>query len=78
MRVLFLCPVLLTGGSLIDHDSARLADELKMRQGAVRTALMRLLQDYREALRHEVRQTVDDSESVKDEFAHLMSAFRQV
>ncbi len=73
-----LCPVLLTGGSLIDHDSARLADELKMRQGAVRTALMRLLQDYREALRHEVRQTVDDSESVKDEFAHLMSAFRQV
>ncbi len=72
-----LRPVLLSGGSMSDHDSAQLAASLQMRPGALRSALMRLLQDYREALKLEVMQTVDDSEWAKDEFAHLMSAFQR-
>jgi DNA-directed RNA polymerase specialized sigma24 family protein len=72
-----LCPVLLSGGSLIDHDSARLAAELNMRPGAMRTALMRLLRDYQEALRHEIHQTVEDREMARLEFQVLMAAFQQ-
>lgn len=72
-----LRPVLLTGGSLTDHDSARMAAELNMRPGAMRTALMRLLEEYREALRHEIHQTVDGSEMAKLEFEMLMAAFQQ-
>lgn len=73
-----LCPVLLSGGSLTDHDSAQLAERLNMRPGALRMALMRLLRDYHEALRHEIHQTVDDSDMAKMEFEALMAAFRRV
>lgn len=72
-----LCPVLLSGGSLADHDSAQLAMQLGMRPGALRMALMRLLRDYQETLRHEIHQTVDDSEMSKMEFEVLMAAFRR-
>lgn len=71
-----LRPVLLTGGSLTGHDSAQLAAKLGMRPGALRTALMRLLADYREALRHEILQTVEDKEMAKNEWDSLMTAFQ--
>ena len=70
-----LCPVLLSGGSLTDHDSAQLAEQLNMRPGALRMALMRLLRDYQEALRHEIHQTVDDKEAAREELQALAVLF---
>jgi DNA-directed RNA polymerase specialized sigma24 family protein len=70
-----LCPVLLSGGSLTDHDSAQIAERLNMRPGALRMALMRLLEDYREALRREILQTIDDRSRAKAEYEELMAAF---
>lgn len=70
-----LCPVLLSGGSLTDHDSAQLAEKLNMRPGALRMALMRLLSDYQEALRHEIHQTVDDKEAAREELQALAVLF---
>lgn len=71
-----LRPVLLTGGSLVGHDSAALAAKISLTPGALRTALHRLLEDYREALRHEVLFTVDNSETGKLEYEELMAVFR--
>lgn len=72
-----LRPVLLSGGSLNDHDSDELAAKVGMRPGTLRTALYRLLEDYREALRREILQTVDDRSRAKAEFEELMTAFSQ-
>ena len=69
-----LQPVLITGGSLRGHDAAALAAGLSMTEGALRTALLRLLRDYRRLLVDEVRQTVDRKEDVEAEIAHLMQA----
>jgi vacuolar-type H+-ATPase subunit D/Vma8 len=46
-----------------------------MRPGTLRTALYRLLEDYREALRREILQTVDDRSRAKAEYEELMAAF---
>lgn len=62
----------MSGGSLRGHDPAALADQLSMTEGALRTALTRLLKDYRRLLEHEVRQTVLSEEDVKAEIADLM------
>ncbi|MBL9131589.1 MAG: hypothetical protein JNG86_10345 [Verrucomicrobiaceae bacterium] len=67
-------PVLLAGGSLRGHDPAALAATLNMTEPALRTALVRLLRDYRRLLEHEVRQTVDSQEAVEAEIADLMAA----
>lgn len=72
-----LQPVLFSGGSLVDHDSAALCSGLGMKPGALRAALLRLLQKYREALRHEVLQTVSHQDQAPSEFAFLMACFRQ-
>jgi len=69
-----LRPVLLSGGSLRGHDPASLAAALGMSEPALRTALVRLLRDYRQVLEHEVRQTVDSKEAVEAEIAELMAA----
>ena len=69
-----LRPVLLAGGSLRGHDAAALAGTLGMTEPALRTALVRLLRDYRRLLEHEVRQTVDSKEVVEAEIADLMAA----
>ena len=69
-----LQPVLIAGGSLRGHDAAALAASLGMTEGALRTALLRLLRDYRRLLVDEVRQTVDRKEDVEAEIAHLMQA----
>jgi DNA-directed RNA polymerase specialized sigma24 family protein len=70
-----LRPVLLSGGSLNGHDSDDLASKVGMRPGTLRTALYRLLEDYREALRREILQTVDDRSRAKAEYEELMAAF---
>ena len=69
-----LQPVLLSGGSLRGHDAAALAAGLGMTEAALRTALVRLLRDYRRVLVDEVRQTVARKEDVDAEIADLMKA----
>lgn len=70
-----LKPVLLRGGSLRGEDSATLAESLGMKEGALRTALNRLLKDYRDLLEKEVRQTVAESAEVQEELACLRQLF---
>ncbi len=71
-----LKPVLLTGGSLRDHDTAEIAAGLGMKEPAVRGALLRLLRSYRALLFDEVRQTVGSDEEAKEEIEHLMGQTR--
>ncbi len=71
-----LRPVLETGGSLRDHDSATLAETAGMSQDALRAALARLLREFREGMHAEVRLTVEHAGEVDDELAYLMSLFR--
>ena len=70
-----LKPVLQRGGSLRGHDPAALAAELGLNEGALRTALSRLVSDFREILRHEIRQTVAEDKDVEVEMAHLRTLF---
>lgn len=70
---LTLRPVLLSGGSLRDHDTPALAAGLGVSEGALRTMLKRLLRHYRKLLVAEVRQTVERDEDVEAEIAHLLS-----
>jgi RNA polymerase sigma factor (sigma-70 family) len=67
-----LKPVLLSGGSLREHDTAQIAEKLSMQEPAVRTALLRLLRGYRKLLTEEVRQTVDSEAEMKEEIHHLL------
>jgi RNA polymerase sigma-70 factor (ECF subfamily) len=71
-----LRPALLAGGSLAGQDAERLAGELEMRPGTLRTAFHRLVDDFREALRHEILQTVESREMAKAEYAELMHLFQ--
>jgi len=52
----------------------QLADELSMTESAVKVAVHRLRGRYRELLRDEVLQTVDDPGKIDDELRHLYSA----
>lgn len=70
-----LKPVLLDGGSLRGHDHEAIAASLGMSSGSLRTALSRLLDDFRDMLRAEVAETVEDKAEIEDEIAHLMAAF---
>ncbi|MCB1242476.1 MAG: RNA polymerase sigma factor [Verrucomicrobiales bacterium] len=70
-----LRPVLLSGGSLTGHDSEALAASLGMKIGALRMALSRLLEDFRETLRAEIVQTTSAPDEVKEEFRHLVGVF---
>lgn len=70
-----LRPVLVSGGSLMDHDSEALARSLDIRPGSLRMILHRMLEDYREALRLEILQTVETQELARQEFDALMAAF---
>lgn len=70
-----LLPVLESGGSLADHDTVRLAESLSMQAGALRTALHRLLKDFRETLYEEVAETVHDRSLVQEELELLMAIF---
>jgi DNA-directed RNA polymerase specialized sigma24 family protein len=70
-----LLPVLESGGSLVEHDTARLAAELSMRPGTLRTSLHRLLADYRDELERQVVETVGDREAAQAELELLARLF---
>ncbi|HSU54700.1 MAG TPA: ECF-type sigma factor [Candidatus Dormibacteraeota bacterium] len=52
---------------------SELADKLGMSEGAVKVAVHRLRQRYREILRREIAQTVSSPEEIEDEIRHLFS-----
>jgi hypothetical protein len=53
----------------------RIAAELGMKVGAVRTAACRLRQDYQELLLEELSHTVEHPEDIADELRFLISVF---
>lgn len=69
-----LHPVIVNGGSLRGHDPSAMAASLSITEVALRTALSRLLRDYRKLLVDEVRQTVALNDEVEAEIADLMYA----
>jgi len=50
---------------------SELASKLNMTEGAVKVAVHRLRQRYRDLLRDEIRQTVTTEEEVEDELRYL-------
>jgi len=54
----------------------QVAEQLGMSEGAVKVAVHRLRQKYREALRAEIAQTVTAQEDVDDELRFLLAALR--
>jgi RNA polymerase sigma-70 factor (ECF subfamily) len=72
-----LHPVLMAGGSLRGADPQGLAAALGIKEGTLRVSMSRLLDDFREALREEVLQTVSSSEELDDELLNLMKVFSQ-
>lgn len=72
-----LKPVLLDGGSLRGNDHEAIAASLGMSPGSLRTALTRILDSFRDMLRAEVAETVEDKSEIDDEIAHLMQAFER-
>jgi DNA-directed RNA polymerase specialized sigma24 family protein len=67
-----LKPFLMLGKSDIPY--AQAAAELKLTEGAVRVAVHRLRQRYRELLRQEVAQTLSDPAQVEEEMQALFRA----
>lgn len=72
-----LRPVLMDAGSLRGEDGPRLAEEAGLSYGALRTALMRMLADYQEALHEEILQTVADPKAAAEELAYLKSSVKR-
>ncbi len=70
-----LSSVLLGGGTLHEHETEKIAAELSLNTGAVRTALSRLRADFRHALRAEVRETVAHEQEIDGEIEHLFTVF---
>ena len=70
-----LCPGLLNGGSLSGLNTEELARGIGSSPGALRTAFHRLLEDYREELRKEIMQTVENQELAKIEYDELIAIF---
>ena len=66
-------------GSLTGDEPARseTAARLGMTHGAVKTAVHRLRQRYRELLRAEIAETVTDPSDVDVEMRHLVAALRR-
>lgn len=56
-------------------DYGKLGEVLGMTEGALRVAVYRLRQRYREVLRHEIGETVRSAEEVDAEISHLFSIF---
>ncbi|MEO5803386.1 MAG: sigma-70 family RNA polymerase sigma factor, partial [Verrucomicrobiota bacterium] len=57
-------------------DYAKVAAQLEMKEGAVRTAVSRFKSDYREFLYAEVLRTVDDPSEVEPEIRHLLTIWQ--
>jgi RNA polymerase sigma-70 factor (ECF subfamily) len=53
---------------------AETAEKLGMTQGAIRVAVHRLRQRYRELLRLEIANTVSRPEEIEDELRHVFAA----
>ncbi len=70
-----LKPFLMTGKSAIPYAEA--AASLDLTEGAVRVAVHRLRQRYRELLRQEISQTLSNSAQVEEELRALFSAFTE-
>lgn len=68
---LALRPVLMDGGSLRGEAGPQMAERIGMTYGALRTALMRMLGDYQEALHQEILHTVEDPAAAAEELAQL-------
>jgi RNA polymerase sigma-70 factor (ECF subfamily) len=66
-------------GSLSGNEPGRseTAARLGMTEGAVKVAVHRLRQRYRELLRAEIAETVTDPSDVDDEMRHLVAALRK-
>ena len=66
-------------GSLIGEEPARseTAARLEMTVGAVKVAVHRLRQRYREILRAEIAETVSDPSDIDDEMRYLLAALRK-
>ncbi|MES2595670.1 MAG: sigma factor [Verrucomicrobiota bacterium] len=67
-------------GTLSGVEQAReeLAQKLGLSEGALKVAVHRLRQRYREVLRAEIAETVDSSAEVEDEMRHLISVLRAI
>lgn len=65
-------------GTLSSSGPARehIAQQLGMNEGALKVAIHRLRQRYREVLRSEIAETVDSSADVEDEMRHLVAVLR--
>lgn len=66
-----LRPVLMDAGSLRGENGPAMAEKAGISYGALRTALMRMLAEYQDALRQEILQTVEDPLSAAEELAQL-------
>jgi RNA polymerase sigma-70 factor (ECF subfamily) len=52
-----------------------MSEQLGMNVGAVKVAIHRLRQRYRDLLREEVANTVEREDQIDDELRHLLGAF---
>lgn len=57
-------------------DRGQIAQQLGMSEGALKVAIHRLRQSYREVLRAEIAETVDSPEEVDAEMRHLVAVLR--
>ncbi len=62
---------ILLGGDSAYGEYTKLAAELEMTQGAVKTAAHRMRRRFRELLREEIAQTVAHPEEIDEEVRHL-------
>ena len=67
-------------GSLAGEEPPRCetAESLGMTEGAVKVAVHRLRNRFREILRGEIAETVTDSSEIDDEMRHLVNALRKL
>lgn len=72
-----LRPVLEGGGSLRGEDTRAMAISLGLTDEALRAALSRLLREFREEMRAEVRLTVEHPEDVPAELTYLLGLFQR-
>jgi len=72
-----LLPVLEGGGSLRGHDTATLAGAAHLSEEALRTALSRMLRDFRDEMQIAVRLTVEHENEVAAEMTYLMRLFQR-
>ncbi|MDA1230557.1 MAG: sigma-70 family RNA polymerase sigma factor [Planctomycetota bacterium] len=69
------CRSFLVGSQLVG-EYAQVAQTLKMTEGALRVAVHRLRERYRELLRNEIAGTIADEASIDDELNYLRQAIR--